>query len=270
MAHLSITSSSRLPKTQSKHNHPLRYTNACTRKHTHTNVQAQTNTVLYFLDVSVHDSLATNPSVGWMSVSSSFIIRLICHPCHCFYIRLQSHWQLMALSLRLPYSLPFSFTLYPPPSLFVPFFFFLTPQCPTCFACMSDSGHVCGCSYTLLSHPPTSTSICSTDLFPPPPPLLRLSHLPRLHIPLHLSISLPCTIGTKVAPSERAIKRPYKKPQHREERVMMKFNCSSWYTWGLAQCVWICGYMRADVCTVHVFVCVQKAWGLGTEPELPC
>lgn len=120
----------------------------------------------------------------------------------------------------------------------------------------------------LLPLPPSVAQISFLHL---PPSFAALpSHLPRLHIPLHLSISLPCTIGTKVAPSEWAIKRPYKKPQHREERVMMKFNCSSWYTWGLAQCVWICGYMRADVCTVHVFVCVQKAWGLGTEPELPC
>lgn len=59
-------------------------------KHT-TPPNTHIHTVLSFLDVSVHDSLAANPSVGWMSVSSPFIIRLIRHPRHCFYISQQSH-----------------------------------------------------------------------------------------------------------------------------------------------------------------------------------
>lgn len=82
LSHLPVTSLLHIPKTHRKHNNP----------HPHTHVDTHTqHTVLSFLDVSVHDSLAANPSVGWMSVSSPFIIRLIRHPRHCFYIRQQSH-----------------------------------------------------------------------------------------------------------------------------------------------------------------------------------
>lgn len=75
-SHLPIIGPSHLPKTHTTPNIP---------PHTHM------HTVLSSLDVSVHDSLAANPSVGWMSVSSPFIIRLIRHPRHCFYISQQSH-----------------------------------------------------------------------------------------------------------------------------------------------------------------------------------
>lgn len=141
----------------------------------------------------------------------------------------------------------------PPPQVFlVPFLFFLAPRCPTCFACTPDSVHVCGHSCT-LSHFPTSFfphSYRSSSLFLSRPPLLSSP----LHVPLHLSISLLCAIGTGVAPSERAVKRPYKKPQHGKERVMMKFNCSSWCTWGLA--LYVCVWIYEHVCVVYVFVCV--------------
>lgn len=49
------------------------------KTHTTSNIPPPTHTVLSSLDVSVHDSLAANPLVGWMNVYSPFIIRLIRH-----------------------------------------------------------------------------------------------------------------------------------------------------------------------------------------------
>lgn len=198
LAHLLITSPSHLPKTQT-HSIP---------PHTHT------HTVLSFLDVSVHDSLAANPSVGWMSVSSPFIIRLIRHPRHCFYISQQSHWQLVALFPPLP--LPRSFPYSPPTSLscaISPFSWSLVPYLLCLYAWQ------CACLWAFMHvfSPPPPSSPSHTDLLP-----LFLSHPPlsssSLHVPLHLSISLLCTIGTGVAPSERPVKRPYKKPQHERRK----------------------------------------------------
>lgn len=122
----------------------------------------------------------------------------------------------------------------------VPFLFLpLAPRCPTCFPCTTDGVHACGSSRK-LSHLSTfhfsSSYYCSSS--PPPCSTLHLSLL--------------CTIGTGVAPSEWAVKMPYKKPQHTEERVMMKFNCSFWCTWGLALCV--CRY--TSMCRAYVSVCL--------------
>lgn len=108
----------------------------------------------------------------------------------------------------------------------------------------------------LTSSPPPPSSPAHTDLLPPPP-ALRLPPSPIVFpsprpFP---SISLLCTIGTRVAPSERPVKRPYKKPQHGEERVMMKFNCSSWCTWGLALYV----YVDIWACVCHACVCACSA-----------
>ena len=173
-------------------NTPPPHMHAQTHTHTHT------HTVLSFLDVSVHDSLAANPSVGWMSVSSPFIICLIRHPRHCFYISQQSHWQLMALSLRL-YSFP-SFLFSPPPapppppslSRAISLFFPLDPQCPTCRACTPDSAHVCGRPCTLLRFP-TSTAfftrqcISPSSTFCSSPPLIS-----PLSMSLSIYLSLSC------------------------------------------------------------------------------
>lgn len=83
-------------------------------------------------DVSVHDSPAANPSVGWMSVSSSFIIPLIRHPHHCFYIS-SSHtdnwWPSLPPSSH--FSHVFSSFLPPPQVDPVLFFFLLSSQCST-------------------------------------------------------------------------------------------------------------------------------------------
>lgn len=111
--------------------------------------------------------------------------------------------------------------------------------------------------------PPLQHRSCFSTFHSSHPALPSFIWLPSCLSP---SISLLCTIGTRVAPSERAVKRPYKKLQHREERVMMKFNCSSWCTWGLAHnthahSVLMCGYLR-----LCVFACVfaeQEAWALN-------
>lgn len=128
-------------------------------KHTasppHTNTHAHTHSVLSFLDVSVYDSLATNPSVGWMSVSSPFIIRLIRHPRHCFYISQQSHWQLMALSLSLSPTSSSFLSLFPHKSFLCHFSFFSLPSATLALLVRLTVCMVVG-SCT-LSHLPTSS-----------------------------------------------------------------------------------------------------------------
>lgn len=157
---------------------------------------------------------------------------------------------------------PFLF-LFPHKSFLCHFSFFSLPSAPLALLVRLTVCMLVGVHARFPTSPPPPSYPTRADLFPPPPAL-------PLHVPLHLSISLLCTIGTRVAPSERPVKRPYKKPQHTEERVMMKFNCSSWCTWGLALCVRMCVDIYENVYVVYVFMCVRRAWGLGTEPELPC
>lgn len=70
--HPLITGLSHCPEIHKKHNTSLQ------SKHTqmHRHIQALTNIRSFLSDMSVHDSLAANPSVGWMSVPahSSFAL----------------------------------------------------------------------------------------------------------------------------------------------------------------------------------------------------
>lgn len=159
-----------------------------------------------------------------------------------------------AVTLTTDGPLSLSFLFFPPPqkSFSCHFSFFSLPSALLALLvrltmCMFVSVH----AHIVTSPSPLQPPIVQTylPLFLSCPPFL----LAPLHVPLHLSLSLLCTVGTRVAPSEWAVKRPYKKPQHGKERVMMKFNCSSWCTWGLALCV--CGYMT--MCVSCMYVCVR-------------
>lgn len=70
------------------------------------------------MSASVHNSCAANLSTGWMNVHSPFIISLIPCPRRCFYIILQSTWQVMFLPFLSLFLLP-PFFLFSPPSVHI-------------------------------------------------------------------------------------------------------------------------------------------------------
>lgn len=159
------------------------------KTHTTSNIPPPTHTVLSSLDVSVHDSLAANPLVGWMNVYSPFIIRLIRH-LTTFFTSASSHtdnWWPSRTFYPSPLPPPTSSTK----SFSCHFSFFSLPS-----ALLALHARLKMCILCTHSHPPTFSSFlpAHTDFLLP-----TRSLSPALPSSLTLSTSLSIYLSLSCA-----------------------------------------------------------------------